>query len=1375
MIRSIVAASLRFRFIVVAISAAMLLLGIRQIPSMAVDVFPEFAPEREEIQTICLGLSAQEVEALVTVPLEQELNGVAGLDLMRSKSIADLSSIELLFKPGTDILRARQLVQERIATVIPNLPTWAAPPVLMPPVSVTGRFMKIGLSSKTISLTDMSMTAYWTIRARLLRVPGVANVAIWGERIKMPQVRVDPERMHAHDVSLNQVMEVTADALDVGILYFSHGAVIGTGGFIDTPNQRLGIRSVSPLVRPQDLAQVPISDRRKVDGTPLVLRDVADVVEDTWPLFGDAVINDGPGLMLVVFKYPWANTLQATRDVEAALAELRPGLPGLEIDSSIFRPADFIQLAFDNLTRALVLGCVLVMMVLAAFLFEWRTALISLVAIPLSLVAGGLVLLARGATLNTMILAGFVIAVGVVVDDAIIDVENIVRRLRQHRAAGSARSTASVILEASLEVRQAIIHATLIDAVVLVPVFFMGGVSGAFFQPMAVSYALAVLASMGVALTLTPVLCLMLLRKAPITRREPPLMRWLKGVYQPVLDGILHRPRPVFIATALIMFAGVAVLPWLGESLFPQFKERDFLMHWITKPGTSVAEERRMATRASRELRSIPGVRNFGSHIGQALLADEVNGVNFGENWISVDPAVDYDKTVAAIEGVVSGYPGLFHNVETYLNESIDEVLSGSKETFVVRIYGPDLKGIHVKADEVEHALAKIPGIVDLHVQLQSEVPEVQVTVNLAAAQRYGIKPGDVRRASATLLQGEEVGDVFRDGKAYDVNVWSTPETRHSLTSIRKLPIDTPGHGHVRLGDVADVRVAPAQSVIYRENDSRRIDVGGNVRGRDLGSVMDELEDRLEKVKFPLGYHAVLLGEYAERQAAQTRLFIFAAGAALGVFLILLASFENARLAVLGFLTLPSALVGGLLATYFTGEVISLGSLVGFLTVFGIAARNQIMLISHYQHLERYEGETFGLALAVRGGRERLSPILMTALATALALVPLVASGAIPGHEIEYPMAIVILGGLITSTLLNLFVVPSLYFNRSRRTEMQHAKADVQPMTQGADAPAPGSRTAVLVAEGLQKSYGPRQALRGLSFTLGAGRLLGFLGPNGAGKTTSIRILTTIMEPDAGQFTVDGISHKYPEEIRRRIGVLPETFGLPKQMTGIEYLTYFGQLYGRSARQAKQLGLELLDEVGLKQRGRSLVSTYSHGMRQRVGIARALINDPMVVFLDEPTLGLDPRGQQELLGLVKQIAQERSAGVILCSHLLTEVESVCDDVVILSSGEIVATGSVRDVIGRTERNVIRIRVPVPSLAESQRALGTIPAVRKVAAANGSTGWLRVELSEVLSDDHQISNAILETLIRARIPILSFEPEGGRLQDVFLNLTAQAIK
>jgi CzcA family heavy metal efflux pump len=1043
MIRWIVGSSLKFRYLIVAFAAALMFFGIVQLPNTPVDVFPEFAPPRVEIQTPCLGLTAQEVESLISVPLEQAFNGIDGLDIMRSKSIPDLSSIELLFKPGVDELHARQLVQERLATVIGTLPTWAAPPVIMPPVSSTSRVMKIGVTSKDVSLMDMSMISYWTIRARLLQVSGVANVLIWGERIKIPQVRVDPERMQANDVSLDEVMEVTADALDVGILQFSTGAVIGTGGFIDTPNQRLSIRSVLPIKSAEELAQVPIHDRKKSDGTPLRLADVADVVEDTWPLIGDAVINDGPGLMLIIQKYPWANTLDVTHGVEAAIDELRPGLPGINIDTTIFRPADFIQVALDNLTKALIIGCVLVMLVLAAFLFEWRTALISLIAIPLSLVAGAVVLYERGATINTMILAGFVIAIGVVVDDAIIDVENIVRRLRQYRNEGSTKSTAGIILEASLEVRQAIIHATLIDAVTLIPVFFIGGVSGAFFQPLAVSYALAVLASMFVALTVTPALCLMLLAKARIEHRTSPFAAWLRLRYEAVLTRIIQRPRPVFITTGAFILIGVVVLPLLGESLFPEFKERDFLMHWITKPGTSVIEERRIVTKASRELRAIPGVRNFGSHIGQALLAEETVGVNFGENWISIDPKANYEETLAAIEHVVHSYPGLFRNVETYLNERIDEVLSGSSDSFVVRIYGPDLESIHAKANEVRDALSGIDGLVDLHIQLQSEVPQVQVKVNLAAAQQYGLKPGDVRRAAATMMAGEEVGDLFRDGKAYDVNVWSTPESRTSLSSILDLPIDVPGGGHVRLGDVADVNIAPAQSVIYRENDSRLIDVGANVQGRDLGSVADDIQERLDQIEFPLGYHAEMIGEYTERQAAQKRLLIFGIAAAIGVFLILLESFGNLRLAILGFLTLPSALVGGLLAAYLTGGVISLGSLVGFLTVFGIAARNKIMLINHYQHMERYEGASFGLELALRGASERLSPILMTALATGLALVPLVITGDIPGHEIEYPMAIVILGGLITSTLLNLFVVPSLYLSFGKDRNSQNEAGNV--------------------------------------------------------------------------------------------------------------------------------------------------------------------------------------------------------------------------------------------------------------------------------------------------------------------------------------------
>ncbi len=479
MMRWIVGSSLRFRYIVVALAAAMMALGVVRLRDIPVDVFPEFAPPRVEIQTPCLGLTAADVESLITVPLEDALSGVPGLDDMRSKSVPQLSSIELIFKQGTDLIHARQLVQERIATVVPTLPTWASPPFMMQPVSATSRVMKIGLSSRTRSLIDMSMISYWTIRARLLRVPGVANVAIWGERLQMLQVQADPERLRSHHVSLERVMETTSDALDVGILQFSDGSVVGTGGSIETPNQRLQVRHVLPVVTPKDLSQVTIQNQ---DGKALRLRDVARVVEDHQPLIGDAVINDGPGLMLVVEKLPWANTLDVTRGVDAALASLRPGLSGIDVDPTIFRPASFIESSIHNLTTALLLGCLFVVLVLGLFLFEWRSALISLVSIPLSLMAAGLALYARGATINTMVLAGLVIAVGVVVDDAIVDIENIVRRLRQYRREGTDKSTAAIVLESSLEVRGPIIYATLIIVVAAVPVYFLQGLTGAFFR-----------------------------------------------------------------------------------------------------------------------------------------------------------------------------------------------------------------------------------------------------------------------------------------------------------------------------------------------------------------------------------------------------------------------------------------------------------------------------------------------------------------------------------------------------------------------------------------------------------------------------------------------------------------------------------------------------------------------------------------------------------------------------------------------------------------------------------------------------------------------------------------------------------------------------
>jgi CzcA family heavy metal efflux pump len=1022
--RWIIAHSLRFRFLVIAAATAMMAFGAGQLRDARVDAFPEFAPPRVEVQTICLGLSTAETEELITVPLEQALNGVARLDEIRSSTVPQLSSIELVFERGTDLLRARQVVQERLATVTRTLPTWAAPPVMRPPLSTTSRVMHIGISSDRMSLMALSTTAYWKIRARLLRVPGVVNVAIWGERLQQQHVNVDPSRMQARDVSLDDVMTATAESLDAGLLgYADFGREIGTGGFVDTANQRLGIRHVLPVVTSHDLAQVTVNR----SGRSLVrIGDVAVVNQGPQPLVGDAVINSGPGLLLVVEKAPGANTVRVTNGVDQALADLRPGLPGVAIDANIFRQADFIDMAIDNLTLALLLGCLLVVAVLIAFLFQWRTALISLIAIPLSLMVAVLVLYLRGDTINTMILAGLVIAVGVVVDDAIIDVENIWRRMRER---GDPQGTLAprIILDASLEVRTAIFYATLINVLAVVPVFFLESVTGSFFEPLAFSYALAIFVSMVVALTVTPALSLILLRRAPRRRADAPVVRWMKRGYAALLALVLRRQLPAYAAVAVFAVAGVVAARGFGENLYPAFKERDFLMHWITPPGTSHPEERRIVTQASRELRTIPGVRSFGSHIGQAFLAEEIVGANFGENWVSVDRKADYDKTLGAIEEVVDGHPGLYHDVQTYLRERIDEVLAGAAEPIVVRVFGADLTTLRVQAARVRLALSNIDGLDDLHTELAADVPEIEVRANLAAARRYGLKPGDIRRAAAVLMSSEEVGDIFRGARAYDVHVWSTLSTRNSPTDVRNLPIDTPAGGHVRLGDVASVRVRPTPNVVHRQDASRRIDVAANAGDRSLSETVGDVRDRLAALRFPPGYHAELMGEAVESEGAHNRLLIFGLAAGAGIFLLLQAAFGSLRLAIMFFLTLPMALVGGVLAVALTGDTLSLGSYVGFLAVFGIAARNGILLINHCQQLERREGVAFGRALVLRGAQERLSPIMMTALATGLALVPLLVAGTIPGHEIEHPMALVIVGGLVTSTLVNLFIVPSLY------------------------------------------------------------------------------------------------------------------------------------------------------------------------------------------------------------------------------------------------------------------------------------------------------------------------------------------------------------
>ncbi len=1018
--RALVELCLRLRFVVVLGAVAFLVVGWRVASSAQVDVFPEFAPPRVEIQTEAPGLSAVEVETLVTTPIERAVHGVAFLAALRSKSVLGLSSVVLVFQDGTDLLKARQLVQERMAAIAPQLPLGAKAPVMLSPLSSTSRVMKIGVSSQRLSQMEMTDLARYTVRPRLMAVSGVANVAIWGQRDRQLQIKVDPDALQARGVRLDDILRAARDA-----------TTPVAAGYVDTPTQRLAITHQAVATSGDALAEVAIPGRSPA--TPIRLGDVATIEEGSPAPIGDAVIDDAPGLLLIVEKQPWGNTLEVTRGVEAALAALGPALADVKVDPTIFRPATFIERALRNLGHAIVLGCALVVLILFVFLYDVRTALISVLAIPLSLVAAAAVLAWRGVTLDTMTVAGLVIALGEVVDDAIIDVENIQRRLALNAALERPRAPLHVVLDASLEVRSAVVYATLIVVLVFVPVYFMEGLSGAFFRPLAVAYVLAVAASLAVALTITPALALLLLPRRAGATKHGPLSTAVRAWYRPVVARAVKRSRSATTGFVVALGAAAALLPFLGESFLPDFHETDFLMHWVGRPGTSIEEMDRITMRASKELRAIPGVRNLGSHIGRAEVADEVVGPNFAELWISLDENVDYTASVAKIQATVDGYPGLYRDVQTYLQERMKDVLTGASGSIVVRIYGPDLATLRAKADEVGKALKDVPGIANLKVEPQVLVPQVEVALDLPALQRFGLTPGDVRRTMATLLQGTRVGEVYRGDQVVEVVVWGDARLRSDVTALRALRVALPAGGDAPLGDLASIAVVPAPNVVQREAASRRIDVTCDARGRDLGAVAKDVERIVHGTSFPPGHHAEVLGEYAARSKAQGRLLGLALLSLLGIALVLYADFRSARVTGFVMATLPFALVGGVLGVLVTGGVVSLGSLVGLVTVLGIASRNGIMLVSHFRHLEKEEGMTFGEELVIRGAEERVVPILMTALATGLALVPLVVAGSRPGNEIEHPMAVVILGGLVTSTALNLLVVPALYvrFGRS--------------------------------------------------------------------------------------------------------------------------------------------------------------------------------------------------------------------------------------------------------------------------------------------------------------------------------------------------------
>jgi len=1028
--RWIVATSLRFRYLVAGLAIALLYFAVTLAGSQKLDAFPEFAPVSVEVQTNCLGLSPAQIEALTTVPLEAALNGVPGVYDIRSDSEPQLSAIFLYFGKGTDELHARQLVQERLQATAHTLPSWCDVPQMYPIVSATSRVMQIGLSSKTVSLMDMSMMAQWQLRPRLMDVPGVANVAIWGEKPKQLMVEADPARMAEHGVAFEDLISTAANAVDASEVKFTTGAAVGSLGYVNSGNQQVDVHDIQPIAAPRQLARVPLSVQQ---GKVLDLGDVANVTWGYPPLIGDAVINGGPGLMLVVEKFPGANTLDVTNGIDKALSAMAPSLPGVQINNQVFRQASFIEIAIHNLSQSVLLGCILVVFVLLMFLFQWRAALVSLLAIPLSLAAAEIVLVAVGATINTMILAGFCVAVGVVVDDAIIDMENIVRRLRAWRPVyqgpgGRMIRPFHVVLAASLEVRVAIFFATLINIVAVLPVMLVGGLTGAFFEPLALAYGLAVLASMAVALTVTPALGLILLGNAKLRETEPPVVRVLKRGYSSALARAVRAPAYAYGAVAIVLLAGGFAYPHMGEDLFPRFREPDFLMHFVTKPGTSVTEQQRMVAALQDQVLKVPGVTTAGSHIGQALLGEEVSGVNFSETWMSLAPGTNYDATVNRLRMIADSYPGAFSDVQTYLHERIDEVLTnGTTEDVAVYIEGPDISTLARLGNELSAQMAELPGLTDVQPAPLEFIPQANVTVNTAAASRYGLTPGDVRREAAIMMASEPMSEIAYHDQLLIVAAWTTPATRNSVTALEQLPIDTPDGGHVPLSQVAAVAIVPTPSQIIRDQGVRMQEVDANISGTDLGTAASEVQALLKTFRLPAGYTASLRGEAAERASAQHRLEWLGLGALVVILLLLQAAFRSWRLALMLMITLPTAMVGGVLAAWGGLGTITLGALVGFFTVLGIAARNGILMIAHFKHLEEEEGMPFGRDLVVRGASERLSPILMTALATALALVPLIIYGDQPGQEIEFPMAIVILGGLATATLLNLFVLPPLY------------------------------------------------------------------------------------------------------------------------------------------------------------------------------------------------------------------------------------------------------------------------------------------------------------------------------------------------------------
>jgi CzcA family heavy metal efflux pump len=1026
MLDALIRWSLHNRAVVLFLAAALLIWGAYSIRNIPLDVLPDLTAPTVTILVEARGMVPTEMESLVTFPIESAINGSPGVRRVRSATAVGVAVIWVEFEWGQDIHRARQTVNEKLSLVLASLPPNADPPFLAPISSIMGEILFITLESDRHSAMEIRTVADTVLRRRILAVPGVAQVVPTGGDQKQYQVLISPHLLREYSVSLDEV----EDAL-------RQGSQNSSAGFRVAGGQEYLIQGVGRASTPEGIGQIAVTSR---EGRPVFIRDVAEVRIGPALKRGEGSHNAKPAVVLGIQKQPGANTLELTRRLDATLDEIQKTLPaGMLIDKQVFRQADFIQRSLENLIAALRDGAILVVVVVVVFLMNLRAAIITLLAIPISVLTAVITMNWFGFTLNSMSLGGLAIAIGELVDDAIIDVENVMRRLRENslKPDGERLPALEVIYRASTEIRGSVVFATMIVVLVFLPLFALGSVEGRLLAPLGFAYIVSLTASLIVALTITPALCSLLLPNARSVLRghEPWLVRRLKSIFQPSLRWSLDHPRIVVLSSTLLLIAAGIALSQTGRVFLPEFNEGTLTVSAVTLPGTSLADSDSLGRGLERILLAVPEVVSTARRTGRAELDEHVQGVESAEVDVMLRMRErPKEEVLADIRERVTLLPGMNVTIGQPISHRIDHMLSGTRANIAVKVFGDDLTMLRSLARQVEAAMRGIEGVVDLSTEQQTDIPTVRVRVRPEDAARYGLQPGEVAAMIQTAFVGTEVNRVLEGQISFPMVVRYAETNANDLDEIGRTLIDSPSGAKVPVDAVADISEDRSPNFISRESVQRKIVVQCNVSGRDLRGVVNDIQTAVaEKVKLPQGYRVEYGGQFESEAAASSRLLILGAGVIVGILMILATAFHSTRDALIIMLNLPLALVGGVVGVYLVGGVLSVASLIGFITLFGIATRNGIMLVAHIRHLREVEGVTDLHEAVMRGALERLAPILMTALAAGLALIPIAAGMGKPGSEIQAPMAIVILFGLFTSTTLNMVVVPAVYYAAGRQ------------------------------------------------------------------------------------------------------------------------------------------------------------------------------------------------------------------------------------------------------------------------------------------------------------------------------------------------------